>query len=139
MVTFSKDKTFTLRGKVKLSGSIPIKYFVRGDSIPITINVDNESSKGVKRISVVLMRNFIVSVRDNDSYEEKTFSEEVSEWIHNDVQLKKKQSVRGIQMKYPIPNGIVPSFRGEIFSVTYDVCISFFVLIYFCCEIYFFL
>lgn len=123
MATFNKEKSFTLRGKIKISGSIPINYYVRGDAIPVTINAENESPKVVKRISVVLMRNFIVCVRDdNDRSEEKIFSEEVSDSIYYDVQLKKKQSVRGIILKFSIPQNVVPSFKGEIVSITY-VCI----------------
>jgi len=117
---FSNTKSFIFslhRGKILLSGSLPQSYAVRGDIIPIKIEIVNDSNKDVKATEIRVVRNFVVRVRDNDGekYEERTFSEVLVATDAN-LSVKKKQRVDG-EVNCALPDGIVPSFAGELFEV----------------------
>lgn len=108
-------KSFLLaRGSLKMKVEMDKNVFIPGETLPIKVHVDNESSKKVDALKVKLMRNIIIRARGM----KKDFTHEVYRMKYDGVGEKTKKDV---VLNFQIDGKTFPSCDGELIDCKYHL------------------
>lgn len=97
--------------------SLPASAFVAGESIPITVDVENGSNVKINSIRVIVRRH-IVCIAHYPKYIEKKRTTNIAEGVIGHVDANSTDTIR--QM-FKIPNVPPHSMHCRIFKWSYDL------------------
>lgn len=125
---FQNDKSFALsrsKGRLATFGSITTGVISPRDSIPVTVNVTNQSNKRVTGFVVKLVELIKLSAQGHHQHHKKTMAKQPHTFP---TELKSKDSAENIVVTLLVPQNIPETCEGKIFKRTFRVFIFFFIL-----------
>lgn len=122
-LNFENSKKFKFsrsRGVLNISGSISKSSFVRGDCIPVSINIKNESNKAVIGFEVNIEENIDIRAREFHETKQNNIDKVVNTFPN---ELKSSEFENNYKGEVSLPLTSQPTCFGKLFKRTYQVCI----------------
>ncbi|EFP13141.1 hypothetical protein GCK72_004814 [Caenorhabditis remanei] len=115
--------------EVKVKFYIPKRGFVAGDTIPVSVDIENGSSSKIKEITMKLIQINHFEAQQQTSHTAKEFFRFNRKNIEEEIssiqkKCEVKEHLETLRFELPIPKETRPTFKTKLIHLAYKVAIS---------------